>query len=207
MKYYIYFLSLFLLIILTFSCGENEVKLGEDGEGEDICGTAINDCVTYSDSSTAEDVKCENCSPSKRLSSDSSECLDPITDCEEYVDDDSCKVCGNGKVPDTTDGSTCVACEEGEETKDGKTCFTIITDCEEYTAGGTCEVCGNGKIPAASTADSCVACGEGKETQNGKTCYTKITDCSEHTVDGLCSTCSNGKVPAPSTEDSCVACS
>jgi hypothetical protein len=79
MKYYIYFLSLFSLIILTFSCEDDEVKLGEDVDGNDIYGTAINDCVTYSDSSTAEDVKCENCSPSKRLSSDSSECLDPIT--------------------------------------------------------------------------------------------------------------------------------
>ena len=180
MKYSIYFLSLFLLIILTFSCGENEVKLGEDGEGEDICGTAINDCVTYSDSSTAENVKCETCSPSKRLSSDSSECLDPITDCEEYVDDDSCKVCGNGKVPDTTDGLTCVACGEGKETTDGKNCYTKIADCKEYNDQGKCITC-NGKIPNTDKS-GCEACLDGKETKDGKTCVDKTSTSSSSSL-------------------------
>ena len=122
--------------------------------------------------------------------------------CEEYADDDSCEVYGNSKVPDTTDGLTCVACGEGKETTDGKNCYTKIADCKEYNDQGKCITC-NGKIPN-SDKSGCEACPDGKETKDGKVCYTKITDCAEYATDGKCTKCT-GKIPK-SDGTACEAC-
>ena len=108
-------------------------------------------------------------------------CGDPITDCTTYDPISTastvvCAVCSLPKVPATGGGATCVACDSGKETKDGKACYTIITDCAEYATDGKCTKC-TGKIPK-SDGTACEACPDGKETKDGKTCVDKTTSSS-----------------------------
>ena len=104
-------------------------------------------------------------------------CGTPITDCTTYDPTSTanavkCAVCALPKVP-AANAATCVACDDGEETKDGKLCHTKITDCDEYATDGKCTKC-TGKIPK-SDGSACEACPDGKETKDGKTCVDKTT--------------------------------
>ena len=103
-------------------------------------------------------------------------CVTKIEDCTEYGTQTGstapCITCGNSKVP-ATNGATCEACGNGEETKDGKTCHPVIADCAEYNDDDLCVKC-TGKIPK-SDKTACEACPEGKETKDGKTCVDKTS--------------------------------
>lgn len=104
-------------------------------------------------------------------------CVTKIEDCTEYGTPTGkaapCTTCGNSKVPDTN-GAACEACDNGEETKDGKKCHPVIADCAEYDDNDLCVKC-TGKIPK-SDKTACEACPEGKETKDGKTCVDKTSD-------------------------------
>lgn len=140
MKNSLNLLLFFSLIYFIYSCETGKVKVAEDEDGDEVCGTPITDCTTYDPESTAAAVKCA--------------------------------VCALPKVP-ATNAATCVACDDGKETKDGKACYTKITDCAEYATDGKCTKC-TGKIPK-SDGTACEACPDGKETKDGKTCVDKTT--------------------------------
>ena len=124
-------------------------------------------------------------------------CGTPIPDCTTYDPTSTalavkCAVCALPKAPDTTDASTCAACESGKETKDGKLCHTKITDCDEYATDGKCTVCALPKVPESTAATTCVACPDGKETKDGKVCYT-CTGKIPKSDGTACEACPDGK--------------
>ena len=221
MKSCIYLITLLSSISLIYSdCTPPKVKVGVDGENNDICGTEITGCTKYASSSTASKSVCETCDASRTISTEADACYTTIEDCTTYEEEGQCATCGNSKKL-LKDKSACVDpiqnCDEqitvskcGKCTgnnvlsKDESKCVAPITNCEEYTNDGKCSACTGGKIPAATTADSCVDCDAGKETTDGKVCYTKIADCKEYESEGKCAAC-NGKVPK-SDKSACEAC-
>ena len=98
MKSCIYLITLLSLIALIYSaCESPKVKVGEDLEENDICGTAITGCETYHSTSTASESICDTCEGSRTKSTDGKACYTNITDCTTYEAEGQCATCGNAK--------------------------------------------------------------------------------------------------------------